>query len=119
MRGTVEYMRYPWGRGSSTSPRDSFRTQGLAISRKFDLRVTLRYISGMVKSLAGEDYISRLTRYGGMATTGENLGVMVAPEEASSGCPAGWIFVPLGSSIEIVREAMDRAREGRKAWPPV
>lgn len=42
-------------------------------------------------------------------------GCMVGP--SSEGCPNGWVYVPSGSSVETVREALARSKEGRKAWP--
>lgn len=60
-------------------------------------------------------YAEYLSINGGMATTGGHLGVMVGTEIAA--CPRGWIFVPLGSSVETVEEALAASKAGRKAWP--
>lgn len=61
-------------------------------------------------------FVERLATHGGMATCGEHLGVFVGTD--IRGCPRGWVYVPLEQATpEIVREALDTARAGRKSWP--
>lgn len=62
----------------------------------------------------------RLCKHGGMISTGQGLGVMVAPGSAIGNCPPGWVFVAQddpATTPEIVREALSVGRDGRKAWP--
>ena len=67
--------------------------------------------------LPRESYHAYVARVGGMVTCGDHLGVMVGPE--GSRVPMGWVFLPLGEKTtgEMVREAIEFARLGRKAWP--
>ncbi|NQT41305.1 MAG: hypothetical protein HQ581_27705 [Planctomycetes bacterium] len=51
-----------------------------------------------------------------MATMGEGLGVRVGADP--SGTPAGWMFIPLGTSTEVFADAWEQAKADRKAWPP-
>jgi len=64
-------------------------------------------------------YAEHLKKFGGMATTGEHLGVMVAPPEFESNCPPAWVFVnQLTATVEQIQQALDYASKGRKTWPP-
>lgn len=66
----------------------------------------------------GISYAELLKLIGGMATTGEHLGVMVAPESAVANCPPGWVFVNQDkATAQEVQEALDHAAKGRKTWP--
>ncbi len=63
-------------------------------------------------------YPEFLAKNGGLATTGNHLGVMVAPRNKARNCPPGWVFVPMETATpEIVREALDVSRKGRSDWP--
>lgn len=60
-------------------------------------------------------YAEYLAKNGGMATCGEHLGVFVGTDEAAT--PNGWVFVPMPTTPQIVREAIDHAKRGRSQWP--
>lgn len=63
-------------------------------------------------------YAAWLAKYGGMACAGGHLGVMVADSKDVDACPPAWCFVPLEDATEeIVQEAIDWTRSGRKTWP--
>lgn len=65
---------------------------------------------------ARQTYREYLAEHGGMATMGEGLGVRVGADP--SGTPAGWMFIPLGTSTEVFADAWEQAKADRKAWPP-
>jgi hypothetical protein len=66
----------------------------------------------------GASYAEVLKLLGGLATTGEHLGVMVAPESAIGNCPPGWVFVNQEKATpEEIQETLDHASKGRKTWP--
>ena len=63
-------------------------------------------------------YAYYLANHGGIANTGNYLGVIVAEEEHATQTPAGWCFVPLGSTPERVQEALDHMKNSsRDEWP--
>ncbi len=63
-------------------------------------------------------YAQHLATFGGMASCGNHLGIMVTPRKNVEQVPAGWVFIPLEDATEeIVQEALDHARQGRSAWP--
>ncbi|KKM73500.1 hypothetical protein LCGC14_1409960 [marine sediment metagenome] len=63
-------------------------------------------------------YAEYLALNGGMASCGEGLGVMVDSDKWCRNVPAGWIGVSLeDATTEIVQEALEQAKNGRKHWP--
>lgn len=60
-------------------------------------------------------YVEMLADRGGMCTCGDHLGVYVGTDVYAT--PPGWVFVPLPTTPEIVRAAIDHAKQGRREWP--
>jgi len=69
-------------------------------------RILARYYKGII------------SRGGGIITCRDHLGVFVAKAENAKRCPPGWVFVDVdAATIEIIEEAVDCVKAGRKEWP--
>ncbi len=58
------------------------------------------------------NYAEYLATYGGMAACGNGLGVFVGTD--IKGTPPSWAFIPMGSTVEVIREALSLMSE--KGW---
>ena len=66
------------------------------------------------------DYAQMLIdRGGGMCCCGDGLGVVLGPSDVALNCPAGWLFVELGSvnAVELANYISHVKETGRRDWP--